>query len=127
MLSEVNMELSKRIPARTKTVQFNWAVKDFTECTEQYRKIRTNLGKRSGTMLKCDWCEHEFGDGEMIGLAQPKPGQEGPKRNWALCDKCCDLIGAKPRKRPDNSQSTVSHGAGRKPDTVSGSREDGDL
>ena len=102
-LSGVNMKLSKRIPARTKTIQFNWAIKDFTKCTEQYRKIRNNLGRRSGTMLKCDWCGHNFEDGEMIGLAQPKQGQEGPKRNWALCNKCCELVGAQSRQKPDNN------------------------
>lgn len=91
------MKLSKQIPSRTKTVQFNWAVKDFTQCNETYRNIRMKYGR--GTMLKCDWCGHKFNDDEWFGLAQPKQKQEGPKRNWALCHRCCDLIGAKSRKK----------------------------
>ena len=90
------MELTKRIPSRTKTVRFNWAYKDFMECNESYRAIR---GKsRRGTMLKCDWCGHKFLDGEWFGLAQPTPGQEGPSRNWALCHACAGLMGAPSRK-----------------------------
>ena len=88
------MEISRRIPARTKTILFSWAYKNFTKCDQKYREIR----KRRGSMLKCDWCGHEFEDGEMIGLAQPKPKQEGPKRNWALCDKCYDSLDQAARK-----------------------------
>lgn len=84
------MKLSKQIPATTKTIEFNWVAKDFLQVTEQYRKIRIRFSDSS--MLKCDWCEHKFENEEWISLAQPKSRQEGPKRNWALCSNCADLI-----------------------------------
>jgi hypothetical protein len=85
------MELSKKIPARTKTVKFRWAQKRFMQCSEKYRAIRN---KMRSPMQKCDWCGYKFKTGEWIGLACPLPGQEGPKRNWAICDDCGDLMGA---------------------------------
>lgn len=97
-------KLSKKIPARTKTVLFRWAVKNFMECTESYLKVRRGLsGRRSGTMCKCDWCKHEFEIGEWMGLAQPLPKQEGPKRNWALCQSCAEIMGAPMRKKKGGS------------------------
>ena len=92
----LNMKLTKRIRARQKTVRFNWAYKDFLQCTESYRAIRVK--HRRATMLKCDWCGHKFEDDEWMGLAQPKANQEGPRRNWALCRPCADLMGAPSRK-----------------------------
>jgi hypothetical protein len=80
------MKLSKCIPSRTKTIRFNWVKRDFLECTEKYIN-------RKGTMLLCDWCRHRFQLGEIMGLAQPASGQEGPRRNWVLCQKCCDEMG----------------------------------
>jgi len=92
------MKLSKRIPARTKTVRFNWAYKNFSQCTERYQKMRRSLrGRRSGSMLSCDWCRRQFGTDEWFALAQPLPKQEGPSRNWALCHDCADLMGAPSR------------------------------
>jgi len=97
------MHLTKKIPARTKTVCFRWAYKNFMQCTENYLKIRGKLsGRRKATMCKCDWCRHEFDIGEWFGLAQPLPVQEGPKRNWALCHKCADLMGAPDRPKGQN-------------------------
>jgi len=34
-------------------------------------------------MDTCFWCGHEFVDGEMMALAQPKKG-----KNKALCQSC---------------------------------------
>ena len=91
-------QLSKRIPARTKTVKFRWACKNFMQCTERYLAIRNRLHhSRKGTMTHCDWCKKPFEIDEWFGLAQPLPKQEGPKRNWALCLNCADAIGAPER------------------------------
>lgn len=99
------MELSKTIPSRNKKVKFKWAYKFFMECTEGYLEIRGKY-KRHGkvTMCKCDWCGHEFEIGEWFGLAQPLPKQEGPKRNWALCHDCCDLMRAPINPRNANQK-----------------------
>ena len=95
------MKLSKKIPARTKTVEFTWAYKYFMQATEKYLEIRNRLyGRRKGTMASCDWCKRKFEVDEWFALAQPKPKQGGPKRNWALCHDCADIIGAP--NRPDS-------------------------
>ncbi len=90
------MKLSKLIPARTMTVKFNWVRKDFTKCSDRYRAIRKNLRRnehrKKASMTYCDWCKREFEKDEPFALAQPKPKQEGPRRNWALCHKCVDLM-----------------------------------
>lgn len=92
------MKLSKTIPSRIKTVEFNWAVKDFLKATESYLSIRNGLnGRERATMTRCDWCHKKFEKDEWFALAQPKLNQEGPKRNWALCHNCADLMGAPSR------------------------------
>jgi len=78
------MKLSKRIPARTETVKFNWCKKDFTTFNETYRRIRGKF-KRPG--FQCRWCGRAFEDGETLALAQPENGA-----NWILCGDCADLI-----------------------------------
>jgi len=92
------MKLSKTIPARKKTVRtvrFKWAYKNCMECNEAYLKLRNGLhGRRKGTMTSCDWCHHKFEVGEWFGIGRPEPNQEGPKRNWALCNKCAERMGA---------------------------------
>ena len=70
------------------------------QCTDSYRRIRE---KRSGTMLECDWCKHKFEKNEWFALAHPKLGHGGPKRNWALCHTCADIIGA-PNRTRDNQR-----------------------
>lgn len=93
------MQLTKKIPSRTKTVRFNWAYKNFMQCSESYIKIRGGLGgRRRATMISCDWCKHGFEVDEWFALASPKLKQEGPKRNWALCHRCADEMGAPERK-----------------------------
>jgi hypothetical protein len=89
------MHLSKRIPARTKTVKFNWAYRNWMQCTEQHLAIRGKKKRRGKiSMISCDWCGREFEIGEWFGIAQPLRNQEGPSRNWALCNKCCEDMGA---------------------------------
>ena len=85
------MELTTIIPARRKTVKFKWAYKNYIQATQKYFDIR------KGSMTRCDWCKKQFEKDEWFGLAQTMPGQEGPKRNWALCNDCADLMGAPDR------------------------------
>ena len=94
----MEMKLTKIIPARRKTVEFNWAVKYFMQATERYLSIRNGpKGRRKATMISCDWCKRKFEINEWFALAQTKNGQEGPNRNWALCHDCADLMGAPSR------------------------------
>ena len=89
----MTMKLSKTIPSRVKTVEFNW-ITEFqhkTGVTQQYLDIRNGIsGKRKGTMTSCDWCKKNFNVGDRFYLASAKPNQEGPKRNWALCQNCVE-------------------------------------
>ncbi|MBW2094185.1 MAG: hypothetical protein JRI80_04785 [Deltaproteobacteria bacterium] len=78
------MKLSKYIPGRTKTIQFNWCKKDWMEMTQKYRDIRAKIKRPKD---KCFWCGHAFLDGEMMALAQPKKG-----RNELLCPSCADEL-----------------------------------
>jgi len=78
------LELSKMVPARQKIQRFRWCVKNFTEMTPKYRKIREQT---QSPMDKCDWCEHVFQDGEDMALAAPLKG-----RNWILCQRCADEV-----------------------------------
>ena len=48
-------------------------------------------------MTYCDWCKTPFEENEWVTLANPKPKQEGPKRNWTLCNSCADEMGAPER------------------------------
>ena len=75
------MKLTKIVPKRTKTIEFRWIQKDFMEMSQKYRDIRSQCKSR---LDKCDWCNHEFVDGEMMSLGQPLIG-----RNMMLCKSCC--------------------------------------
>lgn len=93
-------KLSKIIPSRRKTIRFDWVYKNYMQATEQYLKIRKGLrGRRQSTMISCDWCKHKFEVDEWFGLASPFPNQDGPRRNWALCNTCCDIMGAPDRPK----------------------------
>ena len=74
------MRLSKRIPARMKTVKLVWLKIDFLKMSPTYRRIR---GKSSKPMDACYWCRHSFADGEMMALACV----EG-KGNQVFCQAC---------------------------------------
>ena len=80
------LTLSKRVPARTKTIEFNWCYRNFAEMSPQFREIRARM---SNPLDACAWCSHKFQDGEMMTLAQPKTGT-----NKVLCQQCAnDLLG----------------------------------
>jgi uncharacterized CHY-type Zn-finger protein len=74
------LKLSKRIPARTKTIEFEWCKQEYMKMSPGFKEIRA---KSRNPMDKCWWCGHEFEDGEMMALAHP----EG-KKNVVLCQTC---------------------------------------
>jgi len=78
------MKLSRKVPARTKTISFIWCKKDFMVMNQKYRDCRSRM---RDPMDKCFWCAHEFKDGEMMGLAQPEKG-----KNKMLCQACATTI-----------------------------------
>jgi hypothetical protein len=74
------LQLSKRIPARTKTVKFLWCKRDYSEMSQGFRDARS---RSRNPMDKCWWCGHEFEDGEMMALARPEEAN-----NVVLCQTC---------------------------------------
>ena len=86
------MQLSRGVPARTKTVKFCWCRKDFMEMSQTFRDIR---GKSRNPMDKCFWCQHAFVDGEIMALAAREKAS-----NVTLCQACADelLAGESPEK-----------------------------
>ena len=78
------MKLSKRIPARIKTIKFNWCKKDWIEINDNYRAIRKKLRE---PMDACFWCGYKFVNGDMMALAQPEKG-----KNKVLCGACADEL-----------------------------------
>lgn len=75
--------MSKRVPARTKTIEFNWLAKSFTTMTPRFRQIRSGMRNK---MDSCYWCGHQFADGEEFALGQLKK----PGGNKAFCHDCAD-------------------------------------
>ena len=55
------LSLSKRLPARTKTIKFLW-LKEFPHpYSERFETIR-----RNDRMCRCHWCQHHFEIGEKM-------------------------------------------------------------
>lgn len=83
------LTLSKRIPARRKTVRARWCLAEFLEMSPQFRAIRKEAGR---PMDNCYWCNHPFADGEMMGLA----AFEDRIGNKILCQTCAmELLNSK--------------------------------
>ena len=78
------MQLSKRIPARMKTVGFRWCKRDYMKMSDGYRAARAGLRRPMDT---CYWCGHPFADGEMMAVACPDKGA-----NKVLCQGCADEL-----------------------------------
>jgi hypothetical protein len=74
-------KLSKRIPARTKTLEFLWITPAFMKMCEEYRAVRP----KDRPMDSCFWCKHKFENGEQMGLAA-----RYKKGNVVLCVTCAD-------------------------------------
>ena len=79
------MRLSRRIPARTKTLSARWCKKDFSKNTEKWRNIRRENPS-------CYWCRRGLNDGEDIALAC----FDG-LGNKVLCQECADELIASDR------------------------------
>jgi hypothetical protein len=77
------MHLSRIIPQHVLRQDFTWLTRNFSTMCADYRRIRASVG---GGMDKCDWCEHAFGDGEVMALAGRPKG-----RNWVLCQTCAEM------------------------------------
>ena len=73
------LTLSRRVPARTRTITALWCKLDFMEMSETFRAIR---GRSRNPMDKCYWCGHAFANGEMMALAAFKG------KNKTLCQTC---------------------------------------
>ena len=78
------MKLTKKIPARKKTVKFNWCQRNWMKMSPAYREIRNRCKNK---MISCFWCGHNFEDGENFAIAQPVTGG-----NKALCHDCADVL-----------------------------------
>lgn len=85
------MQLSKKIPARTKTVTAEWCKKDWLPMSPQFRAVRAKSRRPMGN---CGWCGHAFVDGEMMALASFIENKRG---NDVLCQSCAgELIASDP-------------------------------
>ena len=73
------MKLTKMIPARRKTIEFEWLKKDFCTFGEDWRRARKAM---KDSLDKCFWCKSDFKDGDIIALGGCKIG------NKVLCQKC---------------------------------------
>lgn len=80
----MTLKISKRVPARTKTLTALWCHKSFCEMTPRFRAI---LAKSRRPMNTCYWCKHKFEDGEMMALAAFEV-----VGNQTLCGKCADEL-----------------------------------
>lgn len=76
----MTLTLTKRVPARTKTVTFCWIAREFRRIDDKYRAIRS---KSRNPMDTCFWCRHKFVNGEMMALAARDKGS-----NVVLCQDC---------------------------------------
>lgn len=77
----MTMTLSKIVPQRRCTIEFNWVKSDFM----LFGTFRVAREKRMGLrgMDKCFWCKKPFADADMMALAQPTSGA-----NRVLCQGC---------------------------------------
>lgn len=76
--------LTKRVPAKTRTVYARWCKKNFMQMSQKFRAIRA---KSRNPMDTCFWCRYSFQDGDMMGLAA---FEKGP--NKVLCQGCADEL-----------------------------------
>lgn len=92
------LRLSKRVPARMRTLTALWCRRDFMAMSQEFRRIRA---KSKRPMDTCYWCGHAFLDGEMMGLACFKE-----KGNRTLCQSCADeLLASAPNGRTEATRS----------------------
>lgn len=78
------MELSRRVPARTKTITARWCKRDWMPMSDKFREIR---GRSRNSMDTCYWCHKGFQNGDMMALAC-----FDNKGNKVLCQACADEL-----------------------------------
>lgn len=89
------LQLSKRIPARIKTVTARWCKRDFLTMCDRVRGIWNTTQQKK--MFACYWCGHTFIDDEKMALA----AFDGKIGNRTLCQKCAtELLESEP-EAPD--------------------------
>lgn len=76
--------ITKRIPARTKSIYAKWVKREFLVYGDNYRRARSGLRKK---MDICHLCRRKFLDGEQFALAC----FEGVG-NRVLCQPCADEL-----------------------------------
>jgi hypothetical protein len=89
------MKLTKKIPARTKTLTVVQYVREFMEMSPTFRRVR---GGSRNPMDKCYWCGHAFADGDMMALVQFAEVGGG---NKVLCQSCADELEASEKAKGD--------------------------
>ena len=99
----MNMKLTKRVPARTKTFEASACKLDFMAMSPRFREIRSKMRNK---LDKCEWCGHVFADGEMMALAISNEG------NKPLCQNCgktllaSEEISNEPKRGHDGFQAS---------------------
>jgi hypothetical protein len=74
--------LTKRVPARTKTIQFTAIKRDWMVMSDRFRAIRS---KSRRPMDQCFWCKKPFENGDKMAIAFRSKGP-----NVVLCDACAE-------------------------------------
>ena len=83
--------LTKRVSARTKTIQFTAIKMDWMVMSDRFRAIRS---KSRRPMDKCFWCRKPFKNGDQMALAF-----RGKGSNVVLCDTCAEKAMLAERER----------------------------
>lgn len=78
------LTLSRRVPARTKTLTARWCNRNFTIMCDHFRAIRARARDK---MDACHWCGDQFENGEMMALVAL---EKGP--NKVLCQGCAGKL-----------------------------------
>ncbi len=92
------LTLSRRVPARTKTLRAQWCTQNFTIMSDRFRAIRA---KARNKMDACHWCGDKFQNGEVMALVAL---EKGP--NKVLCQGCAGelLASEKPARAEPEEQ-----------------------
>lgn len=81
------MKLTKKIPARTTSVEFHSLRADFMNFGA-FKAARERMGLKLPNGGKCGWCNKPFADADMMGIGIPTS-----RANLMLCQECVELAG----------------------------------
>ena len=76
------MKLTKKVPARTASIELDWIKPNYTTMSIRFREIRS---KSKHKMDCCYWCKYRFWDGDVMALGHVKD-----KGNKIYCNECND-------------------------------------